>query len=401
MPIYSGVVNGKLRYTIAYYLNGKRQRRMFTSLDDAKTEARLVATKIQNGLQQTNDLRPVERESYLAAVRILEGSSVPLVAAVEEYAECRKRLEGVPLLAAIEEFVRRMKDVTIGVELSEAVAKFLEAKEQDGMSSPYRTQLQSTLCLFAKAFPGPILDVRSEHVDRWLREAKISPVTRNNRLRVLRVFFNYAKQAGFLSKSEPSPADGVKKVKAGDTETEIYQPEEFRRLLNAAPARLIPLLAIGGFAGLRAAEVSRLDWSAVDLDRRIIELRAGQTKTASRRLVPISDNLAAWLSLVEREGPVLPDASLFRQATALARRLELTWPNNVLRHSFISYRLAVIQDANRVALEAGNSAAIIFKHYRELVTSEAAQEWFGIQPPEGWVSPAVRWNRHQNTIDLG
>ena len=72
-----------------------------------------------------------------------------------------------------------------------------------------------------------------------------------------------------------------------------------------------------------------------------------------------------------------------------------SWPNNVLRHSYISYRLATIQDANQVALEAGNSPAIIFKHYRELVTKEAAGEWFGIAPPDGWVPPEEKRQRRR------
>ena len=33
--------------------------------------------------------------------------------------------------------------------------------------------------------------------------------------------------------------------------------------------------------------------TAVDLNRRIIEIRAGQAKTDSQRVVPITDNLAA------------------------------------------------------------------------------------------------------------
>ena len=56
------------------------------------------------------------------------------------------------------------------------------------------------------------------------------------------------------------------------------------------------------------------------------------------------------------------------------------WPNNVLRHSFISYRIAIVKSAEQVALEAGNSPTIIFKHYRELATEEQADEWFGIFP---------------------
>jgi hypothetical protein len=63
--------------------------------------------------------------------------------------------------------------------------------------------------------------------------------------------------------------------------------------------------------------------------------------------------------------------------------LKLEWPRNVLRHSFISYRIAVVKSADQVALEAGNSPAIIFKNYRELATDDEAAAWFNILPKEG------------------
>jgi len=40
-----------------------------------------------------------------------------------------------------------------------------------------------------------------------------------------------------------------------------------------------------------------------------------------------------------------------------------------------------VKSADQVALEAGNSPAIIFRHYRELTTEETAKEWFGIGAP--------------------
>lgn len=46
------------------------------------------------------------------------------------------------------------------------------------------------------------------------------------------------------------------------------------------------------------------------------------------------------------------------------------WKHNALRHSFISYRVAKIKNVNEVAMEAGNSPDMIFKHYRELVTEK-------------------------------
>ena len=56
------------------------------------------------------------------------------------------------------------------------------------------------------------------------------------------------------------------------------------------------------------------------------------------------------------------------------------WKKNALRHSYISYRVAEVQDVPKVALEAGNSGPMIFQHYRELVQPKAAKEWFGILP---------------------
>jgi hypothetical protein len=56
------------------------------------------------------------------------------------------------------------------------------------------------------------------------------------------------------------------------------------------------------------------------------------------------------------------------------------WKQNGLRHSFISYRLAKVQSAPQVALEAGNSPQMIFANYREVVKPEAAAKWFAITP---------------------
>jgi integrase len=121
-------------------------------------------------------------------------------------------------------------------------------------------------------------------------------------------------------------------------------------------------------------------WSAIDLERRFITIRAGQAKTASRRIVPISDNLKTCLLPHVGRGLVVPSAETYRKVTNLARRLGIEWPHNVLRYSFISYRIAKIKNAHEVALEAGNSPDIIFRHYRELATEEQADAWFAIVP---------------------
>jgi len=56
------------------------------------------------------------------------------------------------------------------------------------------------------------------------------------------------------------------------------------------------------------------------------------------------------------------------------------WKHNALRHSFISYRLAAVQNTAQVVLEAGNSPQMIFRHYRELVRPADAEKRFAVTP---------------------
>jgi hypothetical protein len=57
------------------------------------------------------------------------------------------------------------------------------------------------------------------------------------------------------------------------------------------------------------------------------------------------------------------------------------WPRNALRHNFASYHLAWYRDASRTALELGHSESrTLFAHYSELVTREAAKEYWKILP---------------------
>jgi hypothetical protein len=96
-------------------------------------------------------------------------------------------------------------------------------------------------------------------------------------------------------------------------------------------------------------------------------------------LIPIADNLKLWLTPSRKaSGPVCLHANC--QHAARAKCEGFTWAKNGLRHSYISYRLAILHDTARVALEAGNSPEVIFGHYRELVTPEAAKAWFEIKP---------------------
>ena len=101
-------------------------------------------------------------------------------------------------------------------------------------------------------------------------------------------------------------------------------------------------------------------------------------------------------------GPIvtITDYSGALSDTAVKARIPGGWRQNALRHSYISYRVAQTGDVPRTALEAGNSPAMIFRHYRELVDEEAAKAWFSVTPPEGWEPIGLKWSIRERLLSL-
>ena len=154
------------------------------------------------------------------------------------------------------------------------------------------------------------------------------------------------------------------------------------------------MMAIGAFTGIRSAEIRRLYWEDIKWDRNFIELVVSKAKTAARRLVPLSENLKTWLAPWRQEtGPIvsISDPAGALSDIAIKAQIPGGWRQNGLRHSYISYRVALTGDVARTALESGNSAKMIYRHYREVVDEDTAKIWFEITPPENWEPSGLRW----------
>ena len=156
-----------------------------------------------------------------------------------------------------------------------------------------------------------------------------------------------------------------------------------RKLLAAASAEFLPSIVLGAFAGLRSAEIKRLTWDDIRLADRHIVVGKDKAKTASRRIVPVWENCAAWLApYAGHAGAVWGGgySRFYDEQKRAAKEAGIDWKRNGLRHSYASYRFAQTMDAGRVAGELGNSAAVVHRHYRELVTPKAGEEWFAMKP---------------------
>jgi integrase len=385
-----------------------RVKRRFLSFSDeavAKSTADTLAERLSKMESTAMRLTEAQAIEYVSATQDLLPFNLSVRAASAAVTECLKVLgDGLPSLHAAVKFYRARFKPTVAKPVADVVVELLKLKESRGASDRYRADLASRLNRFAGDCKKAACNVAASDVQAWLDSQKadkgkpLSPQTYKNYRTVLHTLFKFAVARGYAA---DNPVEGVEKLRVRSGDIEIFKPLEIARLLAAAqttaPA-FLPCLAIGAFAGLRSAELERLEWCDIDLTARHIVVAASKSKTASRRIVPLADNLAEWLRpyVGKRQGKVWPGESFQfykrQQEVALATAVEadeakgvktqkpVEWKGNALRHSYASYRFAQTGDAGRVAGECGNRAAVIHRHYRELVKPADAERWFNVRP---------------------
>jgi integrase len=375
--------NGKRSlFQVVDYSNGTRRLREFTDHAKARREAEKIARQLATGETTAGAMRNSEAASYGRAVELLRPLNISLEVAAANYAKAVEILGGDYIIEAAKFYARHRADQITLRTVAETVAELIDAKKARGKSARYLSDLSTRLNRFAKDFAVDISTVTGPDVQGWLDRRKVAPQTAKNFRTVLFTLFSFAESRGYILKGSNPVAD-TESISTNGGAIEIYSPAEIAALLKAAPVEFVPFLVLGAFAGLRAAETERLDWADIDLAGGFITVASDKAKTRSRRLVPIQPNLSAWLApYAGQTGKVWkPGPNLLRDARAeTVEAAKTAWKDNALRHSFISYRLADVQNAAQVALEAGNSAQMIFKHYREIVRPEAAKTWFAVAP---------------------
>lgn len=303
VPVYQRATpNGGVAFMVANNSGQKRRFDCYAEEAVALEQAETLAKRLSERNAVAATLTEAQAIEYSGARLTLARHNLSVAGAAEGIAEAFKTVSSIAELHEALAFWKARRKQTIKKPIRELVAELLAIKETRGASDRYIQDLKYRLNRFAKAFSMDACNVTTPLLQAWLDGEKLKPQAYSNFRRVIHLLFEFAVARGYAAEN---PAVGVEKVKVRGGTIEIYTPAKIARLLAAASNEFRPILAIGAFAGLRSAELERLEWSDIHLDSRHIIIGIDRAKTATRRIVPIAENLAAWLApFVQKTGKV-------------------------------------------------------------------------------------------------
>ena len=354
---------GEMFWEVDLRPHGKRK--YFSSKDAALGEAQLQRTRLRNEGLEGFEFTIEQRTDAKMAMAVLAGSSLSLTQA----AKIAMEFHGIR---------------TSGIALNDAVAALLKTKSK--RSERYKKDLRLKLEKFSEDFPGQKLaEISVKEIKNWLKK-RGAAVTNNNYRTALSVLFSHAKTEEWIASN---PIEYVAAEEEDSKQPGILELFQVRALLKACvefQPDFVPAVTIALFGGVRPeSELWHLQRQHVDLKKAEIDVHKSKSQ-GSTRFLKIQQNLVAWLQhyLKDEPGPISPhgDAYYSRLQRIRAEAGIIKWPQDVLRHSFASYRYAACGDENLTRKEMGHYGSVhtFLRHYKNRVRDEDAKEFWAIRP---------------------
>jgi integrase len=348
------VPNGKRNWCIVGRPHGTRIRAWFGTREDAKKEAEKRNQELVDFGSKGLALSASQRQDAEGALQILAPYNLTLCDAAG---------------AVVSRLKSALKTGSVKDAVEKSVAAYRAQHQRDNISERHLKTFVMIANRISKEFGTlPISELTPPKIENWLHGLKtrkglpLQVSSRNSMRRYI----------GLILPTIKLGKERSRKMKA----VHIVTSEQASLLVAHAPREVVPFFALGLWAGLRVSEIERLDWKHIKLAERSIDLSWFPTKTLQPRFVPICEKLASILQpFVRAEGRVCPP-NLRRLREAAVKAVGFPWKQNTCRASFISYRLALIQDVGKVALEAGHDPGTLAAWYRRPMLKGEAEKYF-------------------------
>ena len=346
-------------HMVDFMREGVRVRKCFADIEEAKAFCRKRAGEIKREGTRILDLPEKVRGDALEAMKLLDGS-------------------GVSILTAVQDYLRR-HPVNATQTVEETCQKYLEAMRHQGLRplSVYDKELKFKAFTTALG-KSPIAGLDDSDIEAWAATREGTKTTKEAYASCARDAVNFFRRGNKL-----------KRARNGDEKPPVtWDVARVQKIMGTAETvspEVVPAFAVLFFAGLRPHEMLRLTWEQVDLKAGVIRLTGADTKTRAMRNVEIASNLRAWLARYRGTGNVAPAGSRYRdlrekvmEACGLGE-----WPVDVPRHTFATMHYNAHQDAAKTQAQLGHFGGpqVFLTHYKGVpVTAADAAKYWKIRP---------------------
>ena len=378
------------KWELTIYAQGKRSR----SLHDTQAEAEKA---------WAGHLRQVKRFGTDAAQYSPDE--------LREFSEARRIIPNVDLREAARFYRLHHPEGSRASTVEDARAEFIAAQEGRKLSKRHLSGLKAHVGLFADSFGSDqIRSITGNVVLDWLASLPLDARTVANYHGSLCNFFNWCERRNLVHEAP------TKSVHEGDLPRANPKPKGVLSVdqcaammawIDEEAPKYAPWHALQLFAGIRRAEVGRMKWEWLDMERETITL-PGWTEGGDRVVKTGDDwvlhdlppNLWAWLRKYRGKGKIATPGNdtvkdwrseSFPNLKASYPNLDPSspnlsaipkWPKNAMRHTFATMMMSLHGDAAKVATWSRHAnASQLYKSYvAKLVSREEAGRFVGIVP---------------------
>ncbi len=376
--------NGSLSWRVSGTVNGQRIRKNFSNRADAL---------------QVRELYEIQRLNQVANTRQVATTLNP-----EQLREAERVFHGLlkgkaqSLTFAVQHFLDTWRDPAVEKSLSEAIEDYLKAKEAEVPKIISRRQfvgIRRELHRLERELPENLLVLAtSDNLKAYLDSPTQTLKTWNNRRGFLSTFFKFCLANGWI---EANPVEQIPhyRIKHRRGTAETLTADETEKLMlflegytghkgtkKPRPGIMVPYFALALFAGIRPdwkdGEIRKIKPHHINQETGVIHVEPEVSKVHEKRNVQIQLNLAAWLRRypLERYQIIPPGCREMR----LEIRKKFNLGHDILRHTFVSMLVGKDRSVSEAALQAGNSEAVIRKHYLDLKSKAEAGRFWAISP---------------------
>jgi len=393
-------------YAFTGTLGGKQHRTRFKTESEAKAHAQRIE------IQHWNETK----DGKLTFTRLSEpeiNDATAALALLKEAESTRNLTFAVNYLLKHHHEVANARSV--GVAVRDYVDHKSKEQQRGGITSRQFRSIKMELSKLAEQFPSEMVSgIRSDNLESYLESpigrssASPSDKTWNNRRGYLNTFFAFCLTKKFIAENPVAEIPQRKnRTNRGTAETLtaneatklMHWLETYRGKQNkngswwCEAGAMVPYFALALFAGIRPdwkdGELSKLKPEHIQLDTGVIRIEPEVSKVNESRQIKIQPNLRLWL---EKYPPKKHPIIARRRFRDLREDIRKTWKlgHNVLRHTFISMTVGAFRSIGDAAIQAGDSEAIVRRHYLDLKTESEADRFWQIVPSSKKLTKATK-----------